>query len=88
MLHVLILIYLFIASGIVSKKLGFVRSCRMALGDLLVWDMIKLLLFKKQNEPFEATVVACWCTKGDSKKSAVSEVKKTPHSSVVWGCRC
>lgn len=37
----MILIHLFIASGIVSKKLGFVRSCRMALGDLLVWGMIK-----------------------------------------------
>lgn len=56
-LHVLLLILLFIASSSIIKKLGFVSSCRMALGDWLVWGTIKPLLFEKQNEPSEASVL-------------------------------
>lgn len=39
------------------QKHGFVSSCRMALGDWLVWGTIKPLLFEKQNEPSEASLL-------------------------------
>lgn len=88
-LHVLLLILLFIASSSIIKKLGFVSSCRMALGDWLVWGTIKPLLFEKQNEPSEASVL--WLVGAQmviKKKSAIHEMKKSKkHSSVVGGRR-
>lgn len=52
-----------------TKKLGFVSSCRTALGD---WGTIKPRhVFKAKWALWGHSVVACWCRKGGTKKSAV-----------------
>lgn len=82
-LHVLLLILLFIASSSVIKKLGFVSSCRMAC---LGYDKASTV-WKAKWALWGLCVVACWCTNGDNKKSAIHEMKKKKHSSVVGGRR-